>query len=32
VEVTLDPRYYNFNLVRYPFSRWPDRNVLTQGR
>lgn len=32
VEVTLDPRYYNFNLVRHPFSRWPDRDVLIQGR
>jgi adenylate cyclase len=32
VEVTLEPRFYNFNLVRHPFSRWPDRSVLTQGR
>lgn len=31
-EVTSDPRFYNFNLVRHPFSRWPDRNILAKGR
>ncbi|MGD1854821.1 MAG: CYTH domain-containing protein [Leptolyngbyaceae cyanobacterium] len=24
-EVTGDPRYYNSNLVRYPFKHWPER-------
>ena len=23
-EVTTDPRYYNANLIAYPFSRWAD--------
>ena len=27
-EVTFDSRFYNFNLVRHPFSRWPDRRKL----
>jgi adenylate cyclase len=27
-EVTEDARYYNINLVREPFARWPDRDSL----
>ncbi len=27
-EVTDETRYYNLNLAREPFSRWPDRQAL----
>lgn len=29
-EVSHDPRYFNANLVKYPFQRWQDRQELAQ--
>lgn len=29
IVITDDPRYFNANLVRHPFSRWGEQSVVT---